>query len=105
MGCETVSARRACEIVAELLHARLVTDSGMWIGRTCGRLGRVLAAGTMHVIKLLSLGIVGFEVLIRNWPCRRHSAVMPDLAEVLFPKSEQCRAVELGVAADAIVSV
>ena len=78
----------ACEIVVQLLDARLVADGGMRIGRAGWRFGRVFAALSVHVIHLLGLGVVGLQLVIGDWPGRREAAVVLDLAEVFLAEPE-----------------
>src|ERR1051326_6970092 len=75
------------------------------IGASSTRLGWILASIAVHMILMLGLVVVGFEFVVRDRPCRRNTAVMPDLAKILFTQPEQSRAVKFRVSADVIVSV
>src|SRR6516225_4875423 len=70
-----------------------------------GRYGRVLAALAVDVVLMLGLIVVRLEVLIRDRPCRRDSAVMPDLSKVFLAQPEQRGAVELSVSAHVVIGV
>jgi hypothetical protein len=94
-----------CKVVAQLLDARLMTDRGVWIWAARGTIGGVLAALTVHMIVLLGQRVIRFQVVVRKGPRRGNSARMLHRAEVLAPEPEQRGALELGVAADAVVGV
>src|SRR5438046_8044498 len=84
----------ASKIFAELLHARLMADSGVRIRRRSGRLRRVLATLPVDLVEALGLGVVRLEILVRDGPSRGDTAVMPNFTEVLFAKTEECRTVK-----------
>jgi hypothetical protein len=52
------------KVVAQVLNSRLVTDWRMRIRGACVRVGRILAALAMDVIEMLSLSVIGFEIVI-----------------------------------------
>src|SRR5262249_37969382 len=91
------------EPVDDLLDARLVAERRMAVGRTRGRLGGIAAAQPMHLIEVLGLRVVRFEIVVRDRPGGRNAAVVAHRTEVLAPQADQRGAVELGVAADAVV--
>src|SRR5439155_6691349 len=93
------------EIVAELLNTRLMTDRRMRI-RTAGRRIRgIFFPAAVHLIKLLGLRVIRFQVLVRDRPRGRKAAPMLDLPKVLPAEAEERGAVELGVAAHPVVGV
>jgi hypothetical protein len=47
------------EVIAEMLDARLMTHRGIWIRRAGVGLGRIFSALTVHLVDLLSSGVVG----------------------------------------------
>ena len=101
-GVERVQAGRR-EIVGELLDPRLVRDGRERVGRARGRLGRILAAGSVHLVELLGLRVVGLELGVADRPRRRDAVVVAQLAEVVLAQAIERRAVELRRAADAVV--
>ena len=58
----------ACEVVAQLLDARLMADRRKGIGSTGGRLGRVDTPLAVYLIELLCFGVVGLQVLVADGP-------------------------------------
>src|SRR5215813_5696543 len=80
-------------------------DRGPGIGRVGGRFGGILPAIAMYLVEIFSLRVVWLQIVIADRPRRRDSAVVAQLAEVFFPQAEERRAVELGVAAYAIICV
>ena len=92
-----------CQVIGELLNARLVRDGGMRIRIAGGRLGRIAAARAMHMIKPLGLGVVGRQVLVGERPGRRDPVGVPHDPEIALAQPQQHRAVHLGIAADPIV--
>ena len=103
-GVERVEARRR-EVVRELLDARLVGDRRERVGRAGRRLGRVLAAGAVHLVQLLGHRVVRLQLVVGDRPGRRHAVVVAQLAEVLGPQAVQRGAVELRRAADVVVDL
>ena len=93
------------QVVEQLLDARLVRHRRERVRRRCRRLGRVLAAGAVHLVELLGLGVVRLELVVADRPGRRDPAVVLELAEVLLPQPVQRRAVELRGAADEVVDL
>src|SRR6516162_1960355 len=81
----------ASEIVAQLLHTRLVADRWMRIGAASERVCGVDSALPMHVIQILGFQVVRLEVVIGNGPSRRYAAVMLYLSKVLLPEPETSR--------------
>jgi len=93
------------ERVGELLDARLVRDRRMRVRPTGGRLGRVLAAGAVHLVELLRLRVVRLELVVGDRPRRRQPVVVPQLAEVLLAQAIQRRPVQLRGSADEVVDL
>src|SRR5581483_252421 len=93
------------EVFGQVLYARLVTDGRMRIWPARRRLGRIFAALAVHMIQPLSRGVVRLQIVIRDRPSRRNSAVVLDLAEILLAQPKQRSAVEFRVAAYKIVRV
>ncbi len=91
------------EVVGELLDARLVRDRREGIGRAGRRLGRILAAGAVHLVELLGLRVVRLHLVVADRPGGRDAVVVAQLAEVLRAQAVERRAVELGGAADEVV--
>src|SRR5579872_5088199 len=75
----------------------------MRIGLARRRLGGIDPVLAMHLIQLLSLGIIWLEIFICERPCRRESAMMAYFAEILTPQTKQSGAVHLRVAAHPIM--
>ena len=96
-----VAGRR--EIVRELLDPRLVGDGGMRVRRARRRLGRVLAAGAVHLVQLLGERVVRLQLVVGDRPGRRDAVVVAELAEVLLAEPVERRAVELRRASDEVV--
>ena len=69
------------------------------------RFGRVFAAPAMHVVHVLGLRVVLFQIFIIDGPGRRDSAIMLDLAEVFASQTKQGRPVEFCIAANVVVRV
>ena len=67
--------------------------AGNGYGRARGRLGRVLAAGAVHLVELLGLRVVRLHVGVGDRPRRREPVVVPELAEVLLAQPVQRGAV------------
>src|SRR5262245_36803397 len=86
-----------------MLNALLVAYSRILVRRAGPRLRRIFTAIAVHLVEVLSFGVVRFQFVITNWPGRRDAAVMTKLAEVLFAQTKQRRAIKLGIAADVIV--
>ena len=91
------------EVVGELLDARLVAYRRERVRRAGRRLGRVLAAGAVHVVELLGPRVVRLHVVVHDGPRRRDAVVVAQLAEILLAQAVQRGAVELRGAADAVV--
>ncbi len=53
---------------------------------------------------MLGLCVVGFEVLVAEWPGRRNAAVVSDFSEILFTKPQQGRSIHLRIATDVILN-
>ena len=92
-----------CQVIGELPNARLVRDGGMRIRIAGGRLGRIAAARTMHMIKPLRLGVVGRQVLVGERPGRRDPVGVPHNPEIALAQPQQHRAVHFRIAADPVV--
>jgi len=67
--------------------------------------GGIFALIPVHMIEPLCFSIVGFHILVTERPGRRDTAVMVNLAEVLFAQPKQRGAVEFGIAADVIIGM
>ena len=93
------------QVVVQLLDPWLVLHGRERVRRARPWLGRIDAALAVHLIQMLGLRVVRFEVVVADRPRRRDPAVVNDFPEVLLAQPEQCRAVELGVAADVVVGV
>ena len=93
----------ARQVVGELLDARLVRDRRMRVVAARVRLGRVLPAGTVHLVELLGLRVVRLELVVGDRPGGRDAVVVLKLAEVLPAQAVESGAVELGRAADEVV--
>ena len=91
------------EIVCELLDARLVADRRERVRSAGGRLGRVLAAGAVHLVELLGPRVVGLHLVVLDGPRRRGAVVVMQQAEVLLAQAVQRGAVELRGTPDAVV--
>src|SRR5947208_12610801 len=52
---------------------------------------------------MLGFGVIGLKIVVTDGPCRRHAAVMAQLAEILFPKPQQRSAIKFGVSPDKVV--
>src|SRR6516162_11363224 len=93
------------EIVAQLLHTRLVADRWMRIGTASERVRGVDSALAMYVIQILGFQVIRLEVVIGNGPSRRYAAVVLYLSKVLLPQPEQSCTVKLCVSANVVVRV
>ncbi|MCG3163382.1 MAG: hypothetical protein JMDDDDMK_04779 [Acidobacteria bacterium] len=98
-------AAQSSEIFVKLLNARFVADRRVREGAAGPWFGRVFAARSVNVIKILGLRVIRLEVFVRERPRGRDAVVMANLAEIFLAQSEQRRAVKFGVAADVIVRV
>src|SRR6516162_8002595 len=95
----------ASEIVAQLLHTRLVADRWMRIGTGSERVCGVDSALAMYVIQILGFQVIRLEVVIGNGPSRRYAAVVLYLSKVLLPQPEESRTVKLCVSTYVVVGV
>jgi hypothetical protein len=77
----------------QLLNAGFVCEGGILVGRGGFRFGGIFAAIAMHVVQVLRLRVIAFEVLVADRPFRGDSAVMLHLAEILRPHTQQRRAI------------
>src|SRR3989475_340849 len=93
------------EIVAELLHTRLMTDRRMRIRSTGRWIRGILFPAAVHLVELLGLRVIRLQVLVRDRPRGREAAPMLDLPKVLPAEAEQRGAIELSVAANPVVGV
>ena len=93
------------QVVGQLLDTRLVADRRVRVGPAGRRLGRVLAAGAVHLVELLGLRVVGLHVVVADRPGGRDAVMVSQLAEVLLAHPVQGGAVELGGAADEVVDL
>src|SRR5262249_12177602 len=91
------------EVINQLLNARLMAERRMQIGCTRRWVGRVAAAQAMHLVEMLRLGVIRFEVLVADWPGGGDAAVVLHLTEVLLAQTNEGRAIEFGVATDEVM--
>src|SRR5271157_4752464 len=96
---------RTCEVVGQLLNARLMTDGGPGIGSVGRRFGRILSAVPMHLIEILGLGVVRLQIVVADRPGGRDTAVVAQFAEIFLAQPEQSSTVKLGVAADVVIGM
>ena len=89
--------------VVQGLDARLVRDRLVREGAARSRLARILAAFAMHVEKVLGFGVVRLEGVVLQRPLGRDAIDVLHGIEVVLAKAEQRRAVDLRVAADAVM--
>ena len=94
---------RLCEVVVQQLDPRLVRHGRERIGRARGRLGRVLAARSVHLVELLGLRVVRLQLVVGDRPGRRDAVMVAELSEVLLAEAIERGAVELRRAADEVV--
>src|ERR1700679_243533 len=91
------------EIRTQSLESFFMGDGGIGIG-VCGRrLRRVHTTLSPYLEQILGLRIVGFQILVRNGPCGRHSTCMLNLSKIDFTQPKESRAKKLGVSADVVV--
>src|SRR5437879_9572558 len=84
------------EVIRQLLNTWLVADGRPGI-RSLGRRFRwILAAITMHLIKILGLRVIRLQIVITDRPRRRNSAVVSELTDIFFAQPEQRGALKLG---------
>jgi hypothetical protein len=83
------------QIVGELLDPRLVRDGWERVRSARVGLGRVLIVSTVYLVKVLRLGVVGLDLLVRDRPRGRDPVVVPELPEVLLSQTVERCAVEL----------
>ncbi len=101
-GVERVEAGGR-EVVGETLDPGLVRDGRERVRSARRRLRRILAAGTVHLVRVLGPRVVGLELVVADRPGGRDPVVMSELAEVLRPQPVQRRAVQFRGAADVVV--
>src|SRR5262249_20983430 len=77
----------------------------MPVGAAGLRLRGILSAIPMHLVQVFGLQVVRLELLVSDGPGWRDASVVLKLAEILLPKPEQRRAVELRVPAHCVVRV
>ena len=70
-------------IVVQFLNAGFVREGGIFVGRAGLRLRWIFPASAVHVVQVLGLGVIGFEVVVSDRPFGRNVAMMLHLAEVL----------------------
>jgi hypothetical protein len=93
------------EVVGELLDPGFVRQCREGVGSARRWLGRVLAAGAVHLVELLGLRVVGLHLVVGDRPGGRDAVVVAQLAEVLSAQAVERGAVELGGAADEVVDL
>src|SRR3954447_20030018 len=72
----------------------------------CGwRLGGIFAPIAVDMVHGLGLGVIRLKFVIRNRPGGGYASVVPEFAEVFFPKTKQGSAVELRVPTNVVVCV
>src|ERR1700746_2923977 len=84
-GLET----RTCEVVGQLLNARLMADGGPWIGGVRRRFGRIFSAVSVHLIQILGLRVVRLQIVIAERPRGRDASAGAQFAEIFFAETEQ----------------
>src|SRR5262249_40766235 len=82
-----------------------MTDSRVGKLAAASRLGRIFTHLAMYMIEPFGLAVIRLQLIIRNRPGRRDSAVMFYLAKIFFTESEKCSAIKFGIAADIIIGV
>ena len=92
-------------VIAELLHARLMTYRRKWIGGTCPGIGGINSPLPVNLEQVLCAGVIWLHIPVGDGPPGRDSAVMDDLPEILLTEPEQRSAIELGVSPDIVVRV
>src|SRR5229473_5185080 len=100
-GLET----RTCKVVGQLLNARLMADGRPGIGGVRRRFGRIFSAVPVHLIQILGLRVVRFQIVITERPRGRDATMVANFAEIFFAQTEQSSTVKLGVATHVIISV
>src|SRR5215470_14587306 len=93
------------KVITQLLNPPFVPDGRMRIGTACGGLGGVSPTLAVHVIQVFGFRVISLEVLVRDRPRRGHTAVVPQLCEILLPQPEESRAVEFRIPPHVIVCV
>src|ERR1700712_4077934 len=93
----------ASQYVVKTLDARLVLDRRISVGRAGPGFGGVLSTLSVYVVQRLGLRVVRLPKVVAQWPRRRNSVLMPQLAEVALAQAEQGGAIDLGVATDKIM--
>ncbi len=91
------------EIVEQFLNARFVAHGRVTIRCAGWTFRGIGAALPVDVIQMLSLGVIGFKVVIAQRPCWRNTAVVDDFSEIPLTEPQQSRAINFGVAADVIL--
>ena len=93
----------ALQIVGQFLDARLVADGRKRIRRARRRIGRIIAALAVDVVKFFRLRVIRLQFVVADRPVRRHAIGGAMRGEILFAQSKQRRAIHLGRAADKIM--
>ena len=70
------------EIVREVLEPWLMTYRWPRIALACGRFRRVLPTIAVHLIKVLGMRIVRFQLVVTDRPGRRDAAMMANLSKI-----------------------
>src|ERR1700758_3039939 len=65
---------RTCEVIGQLLNARLMADGGPGIGGLRRRFGRIFSAVSVHLIQILGLRVVRLQVVITERPRGRDAS-------------------------------
>ena len=94
---------RLFQVVGELLNTRFVRNRREGIGRAVWRLGGIFASRSMYLVELLGFGVVGFHLVVADWPGGRDTVMMAQFAEIFLALAVERSSVELGCAANAIV--
>ena len=76
------------EVFTQLRDPWFMADGRVGIRAAGRRLRRIFATFAVNMIDPLGLGVIRLEVFIRDRPCGRDTAVMPDFTEVLLTESE-----------------
>jgi hypothetical protein len=82
------SEAEPCEVIAEVLDTRFMAHRGIWVWGAGVRLGRIFAALAVHLVNLLSSGVVGLQLFIGDRPSGRDAAIMLDFAKILLSQTE-----------------
>src|SRR5215475_315489 len=94
---------RGGEIVREVLEPRLMTYRWPRIGLACRRFRRVLPSVAVHLVKVLGVRVVRFQLVVTDRPGRRDAAMMANLSKIPLAQAAERCSVEFRISADVIV--